>query len=120
MANASGFDLVLLDVCLPDYFRGNPHPTYAVPCWHGMTLGDLRDGLVQEMRTVLWEDERYEWDEAWVEDMFTEGADTDWSKPFDGARYIDPPELDEDGEPIDYDGPEVYAYFGFVEADRIW
>ena len=58
--------------------------------------------------------------EAWVEDMFTEGADTDWSKPFDGARYIDPPELDEDGEPIDYDGPEVYAYFGFVEADRIW
>lgn len=116
------------DTCLPDYWGGHHLPHIGVPVHRGMTIGELRKALRDELRqgavmgstddARLLSADLVRPEEEKRADALTRAAyaainrDVRMKKP--GARYpfrdLDPSTDDDDG----YDS--VYAYFVFTEA----
>lgn len=105
------------DTCLPDYWAGHHLPHVAVPVHRDMTIGQLRDAIIDEINAgaIAGADatpaDTYESD-AWVRAARAAvRRDVRMRKP--GARhpFRDLPEETEDGDLCD---DRIFAYFVFV------
>ena len=49
-----GYEIHLIDVCLPDYFQGSSQLVLAIPLYHSLRLAQLKEQLHQQVND-LWE-----------------------------------------------------------------
>ncbi len=105
------------DTCPPDYWGGHHLPHVAVPVYPGMTIGELRDAIIGELRmgAVAGADatpaETFE-NDAWMRAACAAvRRDVRMRKP--GARFPFR-DLPSDGDDGDCYSP-IHAYFVFVK-----
>ena len=113
-------EVIHADTCLPDYWSGHHLPHVQIPAWRGMTLAEIKRGILAELNECIhgadatplhdWADD---YDEAYAESWHRRArAAVCRMKPNKkGQRrfFLDLEETSQD----DYDAPDVYAFFVF-------
>lgn len=44
------FECCHCDTCFPDYWSGHHLPYVQIPVWHGMSLKDIKSGIMEELK----------------------------------------------------------------------
>ncbi len=95
------YEIQLIDVCLPDYFRGHHLPIIQFPVFGSLTLGQVKEELISEVNMLC---DYYEEPEKLIEAIIAMESD----KPNTALFFTDieiPPD-DPSTQP-----EWVYAYF---------
>ena len=114
------------DTCLPDYWRGHHRAHVAVPVYRGMHLAEVKRAILSELRQgAVMGSDRLAWllSSDWVGPGNAGAAEIATKRAVAAVNRMRPavPRArrlfnDLEATPADDDGPEVYAYFVFVEA----
>ena len=96
------YELQLIDVCLPDYFRGHHLPIIQFPVFGSLTLGQVKEELISEVQS-LWE--HYEFNGVCPHDLIEAINNLTSDEPLHFTDIEIPPD-DPSTQP-----EWVYAYF---------
>ena len=98
------YELQLIDVCLPDYFRGHHLPIIQFPIYHSGTLAGIKEALLTEVQ-ALWE--HYEFNGVDPHDLIEAINNLTSDQPEDFLHFADVPVPPEEDECPNWN----YAYF---------
>lgn len=114
-----------VDTCLPDYWRGDSRPWVAIPVYKGIHLADVKRAIMDELRMgAVGGSDRLarllsdcpEPDDALAAEIATERAYAAVNRLRPAVPRARRLFTDLEATPADYDGPDVMAFFVFVEA----
>lgn len=114
------------DTCLAGYWSGHHRAHVAIPVYKGMHLADVKRAILSELRQgAVMGSDRLAWllSSDWVGPEDAGAAEIAFARAVAAVNRMRPavPRArrlfdDLEATPADYDGPDVMAFFVFVEA----